>query len=364
MAIIERLFLWMEGCGDKSHITNSNETTSRPSLKQTQKRSLANYVDSIKEGLKKFGDLHHEIAKPKRNVTDIIKEDTTAQYSELPDAKLTKKNIRDKRKRNNSSKFENFHNDVPHLNSVKRTHLWLRQSDLSSDSKVSLSHLPIRGTLLPHKCKDYDDDDGDGDAITQVSSCESARGTHGRGTPPYMDPNTPRLDQLFQQLQCKQEREARKQMIANGESHLLSFNLFDVYSHQVAGMPMGTTPEILPFMSAPPPVPVAPRPLEYEKLTHQLEETSCSYPCKWSDCSRQFDCSESLFAHVDHCHLQAYSKNTFSCRIVCKWDNCNRVYYARYKLLLHVHNSHCKDIPVVATIRPHKQQSVSCNYLN
>ena len=355
----------MEEQDERSNGRNSHETSCLQFHKTPQKRSLSNYVDSIREGLKKIGgcqDVHEvEVTKPKRN-----KKHNQSKY----DSQLVSEDKNDNRDDNSRNKnsdkkkqeitdlqqsgFDEFHSSVPKIDSMKRTLSWVYHSKLESGSKISLSVLPMRGTLLPTRYSTvgrYCDDR----IILSVSSCESARGTHGRGTPPVMDPNTPRLDELFQQLQQKQEREARRQIIASGEQHLLSFNLLDVYSHQVAGMPIGTTPEILPFM-APSHVPRTPKLTKKSKLQTSQNRTFPSthevsrYVCRWLSCSKRFHSAEELFSHVDQCHIQAYKTintpgDNSKYVITCKWNNCNHICHARYKLLLHVHNRHYKEIP-------------------
>ncbi len=358
----------MEELDEKSNERNSHETSRLQSHKTPQKRS---FVESIREGLKKIGGCQDveeiEITKPKRN---------NKQHHDLFCEEKCHKIIKKSRTNNSIKKkkdatadlqqcgFDEFHNKVPKIDSMKRTLSWVYHSELNSDSKISLSVLPMRGTLLPtrytteHKHYSYYCDDG---IMMSVSSCESARGTHGRGTPPILDPKTPRLDDLFQQLQQKQEREARRQIIAAGERHLLSFNLLDVYSHQVSGMPIGTTPEILPFMAPTSFIPRTskksqPRSCHIRTIPSTLELPQ--HVCKWLSCSRRFHSAEELFSHVDQCHIQAYKTITTristnrNCMITCKWNNCNHICHARYKLLLHVHNHHYKEMPhsMVSTI--------------
>ncbi len=317
---------------------------------RTPKRhSLSNYVDSIREGLKKIGGC--------QDVEEIVDAATT-KYSDTH-GRVSQRNSRGKHCTNNGQvhtesqpcSFEEYNKCIPVLDSMSRTIDWVHHSQLESDSKISLAILPMRGTLLPTRYEvgqnyPYYRKDS---TLTSVSSCEDARGTHGRGTPPSLDPELPRLDELFQQLQAKQENEARRLITASGQQHLLSINLCDVYSHQVAGMPIGTTPEILPFM-APPTRLLKQKNFELRKTRLNKKPPSSlevhKYSCRWLGCVRQFCCAKELFAHVDQYHIQAYKtahQTAKSYKMICKWDNCNRSYYVRYKLLLHVHNHHCKE---------------------
>ena len=57
------------------------------------------------------------------------------------------------------------------------------------------------------------------------------------------------MDKRFNQLQNNMEQEARKNLIASGQQHLLSYYLLDVCSHQVPGLPFDTTPDIVQFIA-------------------------------------------------------------------------------------------------------------------
>ena len=348
---------------DRNNEGISHNNSRMQSHRTPQKRSLSNYVESIREGLRKIGGCQdvedNDIMRPIKNSTNTRYDEALKLSREKSQKYHKTKNRGNKRKcGDQESGFEAFLDTVPKLDSFSRTIDWVHHSDLQSGSRVSLSALPMRGTILPTRYTSVHYPNCNDDSfITSISSYESIRGTHGRNTPPVMDPKTPHLDHLFQQLQQKQEREARKQMIASGEQHLLSFNLLDVYSHQVAGMPLGTTPEIIPFMATQ--IPYSHKQIQNselytiksKKIPQPLE--LFNYCCQWLHCSRQFKSAVELFSHVDQFHVQAYSMVTLfgnradnrKCRIACKWANCTKVYSARYKLLLHVHNEHCKELP-------------------
>lgn len=55
--------------------------------------------------------------------------------------------------------------------------------------------MPVPQTTIPRLSMQ-----GEGGYETSISCCESDRGTHGRGTPPPIDPGQPHLDDLFRQL--------------------------------------------------------------------------------------------------------------------------------------------------------------------
>ena len=134
-----------------------------------------------------------------------------------------------------------------------------------------------------------------------------------------------------------------------GQQHLLSYNLMDVYSHQVPGYPAGTTPDIVPFLardrkSQQPPI------LQTSGFHHKLHFTptpvevlQLQYTCRWLDCHKRVLTCKELISHVEQTHVTAYS--TWSRKLVCHWDNCRRTFVARYKLLIHIRNAPCKDTP-------------------
>ena len=365
MAVVQNT--WMEGPPigeglERSKGGVSNETSRLQSHKTPHKRSLANYMDSIRESLKKISGCQDveeaDVAKPIRHIQDHqSRSGPKYPLQEKTYGPTKKSKIKTKHTEIQQCGFDEYHSYIPKLDSMNRTLSWVCHSELETESMISLGGLPMRGTLLPTRftTEDYPYGSDDGTSVTlSISSCESARGTHGRGTPPVLDAKAPRLDELFQQLQQKQEREAWRRIIASGEQHLLSFNLMDVYSHQVAGMPIGTTPEILPFMAARPTHRKVHKNSERHAIIVSQPQNIPLYLCKWLSCSHQFTSPGELFSHVDQYHIQAYrtthsimggSTSGGKYRMTCKWNNCSQTYYARYKLLLHVHNHHCKELP-------------------
>ena len=338
-----------------------------PSLRPPARLSFASCVDSIREGLRKLSGCRDvpesnvylpSSSQPKRKTAVVTSpkleslqiHDKNADYSrklsgresEGSKFKTLLPNIA--RSSDEKTSFDNFLEGIPKLDAIDRTVDWVfQQPDLESCD--SLSVLPMRGTILP-KCYTRENEpmpSSDSCYSTTISRYESARGTHGRGTPPDLIPTRPRLDELLQQLQQKQEQEAREQLISLGQQHLLSYNLLDVYSHQVPGFPLGTTPDIIPFLAKSGSSHNATRrPSQYNSLCplRQLTIISPTYPCQWQDCNRMFLSTKDLLAHMEQAHITAYSSQG---RLTCRWASCKRVFMARYKLLLHIRNAHCKN---------------------
>ena len=349
-----------EGQSSKGWVSSEmEESRTRHDTSQSHKMpnriSFTTCVDNIREGLRKIRgckDIDEEdILQPTKNPVHYKYQQELHQKSE----KFTKNyNYSDKsgsisRKKSQAgtqkSNFDNFLDSIPKLDSVNRTIGWVLHSEPACGSRESLCSLPMRGTILPTRYTPGNDyPSSNDDSVTAVSSYESARGTYGRGTPPVLDSDRPHLDELFYQLQQKQERKARQQLITSGQQHLLSYNLLDVYSHQVPGLPLGTTPEIVPFMACPSCVPWPDNRNRYTGLLRTAHQplTTVNYHCKWLHCTRQFTSAKELFSHVEQIHIHAYGAGARN-RLVCKWANCNKTYFARYKLLLHVHTEHCKE---------------------
>ena len=309
---------------------------------------LANCVDGIKEGLKKITvcqDLKKdEISNP---VLQSSRYERPAQKNDI----LTKEIL----------------DSLPALPSSERTIEWIQNlpsPDLSTDSIPSLRDLPMRGTILPTRytpeavavqgsLSSSLQDKGDASSLSQY---EDARGTHGRGTPPAVPQGQRRLDSIFLKLAQNLEKEARKRLVATGQQHLLSYNLMDVYRHQVSGLPLGTTPEIVPFMS-----PSAMT--SNEDVRHQVPRVLCpiahstsnptrplkntiSAPfhyCQWSKCQRCFQSSRELLDHIEKTHIPVCTAG----KLACRWNGCDRIFAVRYKLLLHISNAHCREAVIL-----------------
>lgn len=332
------------------------QTTEASPTKQPPRISFSTCVDSIREGFRKINGCQEvekdDILQPDlpRRKTPVINGpslDLFQEHVKHPDKKAGHCKVRSKKKQS----FDNYLATIPKVDAVKRTVGWVFSAEPSYDKRESLAGLPMRGTILPTRFTDSREARQHiEDAVTTLSGYESARGTHGRGTPPALDPAKPRLDELFQQLQQKQERKARQEMIMLGQQHLLSFNLLDVYSHQVPGMPLGTTPDILAFMSEEVKVQAARSQQKHaSNYSQQFKDYKRNYTCQWMDCSQQFSTENELVLHVDQTHIRAYSTVT-RVKISCHWKQCNRTFMARYKLLIHVHNTHCKQT-LQATIK-------------
>ena len=326
-------------------------------------------VDSIREGLRKISGckdvteegVHIPNSPNPRRKTAVIhsprieallplenKVSTTASETrDKGERQATKRWSRTSQSEGRKSSFEVFLEGVPRLDPIDRTVGWVfKESDGGQERRESLGSLPLRGTILPTRYDRTNEPLPSDGVQTSVSGYESARGTHGRGTPPATDPARPRLDEFFHEIQRQQERKARQKLIAMGQQHLLSYNLMDVYSHQVPGYPAGTTPDIVPFIAQGSHQPLRQPPHSTAGLSHQLQVSrrmilQLPYTCLWSDCRKQFTNIKELISHVEQIHVTAYS--TGSRRLVCYWDNCRKTFVARYKLLIHIRNVHCKE---------------------
>ena len=320
-----------------------------PSLKQPPRISFTTCVDSIREGIRKIsgcedvdkdGIIQPDLPRRKTPVINRPSLDLLQEHDQFYDKK---RHCKSRSKKHQS--FEKYLANIPKIDTVKRTVKWVFSVEPSYDKRESLAGLPMRGTILPTRyTESREGREHVDDTVTTVTGCESARGTHSKGTPPTFDPSKPRLDELFQQLQQKQERKARQEMIMLGQQHLLSFNLLDVYSHQVPGMPLGTTPDILAFM----PEEVKAQATKKQKIhntsTHSQHLNYCSkHTCQWMGCSQQFSTENELITHVDQAHIHAYGTADTRANLTCHWKQCNRIFLARYKLLIHVRNTHCKQ---------------------
>lgn len=293
---------------------------------------IANCVDGIKEGLRKI------------NVCRDVKKDEvwnpTLPLEKAPQNKDIMIDL------------------LPCVPSAQRTQEWvetLPRPESTNDSIVSLTHLPMRGTILPTRYspnEEQSSDEKDTEEMrtsSSLSQYEEARGTQGRGTPPLLPQGQLRLDAIFLKLAQNLEREARKQMSASGQQHLLSYNLMDVYRHQVSGLPLGTTPEIVPFMSPnamasnnaiqQPARVVHPLACSSNAVNKTLENTSAFHYCQWSKCQRCFQTARELLDHIDRIHIPLHVAG----KLACRWSGCDRTFPVRYKLLLHINNVHCRE---------------------
>lgn len=236
-------------------------------------------------------------------------------------------------------KFDEYLDSLPLLESSQRIKQWMSKSSYSQSTKIPLDDLPMRGTLLPTRYEPGNEIIHDDiDTQTSVSLYEAARGTHGRGTPPKLDHTQPRLDEIFNQLQQGLEKEARRKLIEAGEKHLLSYNLMDVYSHQVPGLPLGVTPDVIPFMSHHKHSSTT----KLQRNCHHIQQVhfaSSDYVCYWSNCQKRFTSTKDLFTHIEEKHLPICSVG----RLTCRWKNCNKTFSVRYKLVIHIHQTHCKE---------------------
>lgn len=307
---------------------------------------LATCVGSIREGLRKIN-----VCK------DVDKEEILAPVAEerlSPQIEKRHSNNKKHLKGHNSDEKTDFDmhlGSLPTLDTDKRTLEWVLQLPddcITSESNSSLHNLPMRGTILPTR---YTPGQESGVGVEEeytpnsISFYESARGTHARGTPPKLPQGQPRLDSIFLKLQQSLERDTRRDLIAAGQQHLLSYNLMDVYRHQVAGYPMGTTPEIVPFMSTSLPLKEDPSNIRHTvhckpaRMTNASINEVCSR-CHWSNCQAYFTCAKDLMDHIEKTHILIYTTG----RLSCQWGNCDMKFSVRYKLLMHVHNAHCREM--------------------
>ena len=349
------------------HSNNSGDMPQEQSLKPP-KISL---TSQIREGLRKISGCkdvpEEEIQIPKspnpKRKTPVIHSprieallaiENKAPAGETKDKDKRKRWSRTSQSDGRKTSFEVFLDGVPRLDPIDRTVGWVfKQTNATQDRRESLGSLPMRGTILPTRYDPTDEPLPSDSVQTSVSGYESARGTHGRGTPPPLDPHRPRLDDFFYEIQRQQERQARQKLIAMGQQHLLSFNLMDVYSHQVPGYPAGTTPDIVPFISRDSQfyhrqIPLVPTTGLVHKLL-QTEPLQLQYTCQWIDCRKRFLTTKELISHVEQAHVSAYS--TGSRRLACHWDNCQKIFVARYKLLIHIRNAHCKEYVLKPNVR-------------
>ena len=286
-------------------------------------------VDSIKEGWRKIN-----VCKD-LDINDISVPAVPERISALVKYQSRGHSGEDK-------SFDAYLNSLPVIKTSHRVREWIiSSSSYNEDCKISLDDLPLRGTLLPTRYAAGNEILHEEDTQTSVSLYDNARGTHNKGTPPKLDPTQLRLDEIYNKLQQSMEREARQKLIAAGERHLLSYNLMDVYSHQVTGYPLGTTPELLPFVSIS-------QYNEPHKLNNVLQQsnkpnrstTTNGYLCKWYNCYRHFQSAKDLMAHIENSHM--LSCGTVG-KLLCRWKNCNKTFNIRYKLLLHIHHIHCRE---------------------